>query len=84
MADATRARDALRRSAQSFRLGMEAEGSTHLAAFVDAVIELSAGEARIGAGELDALCGQVVAAQERGDVLFVADLLEHELLPRLG
>lgn len=70
---------ALRATASSLRLGMEAQGN---AAFVQLVDWLCAGGGAL-ARPLEPLLAEIVSAQERGDTLRVADLLEHELRPRL-
>jgi hypothetical protein len=65
---------------ESFRLGREGQGSTALAK----VIDFMAPRMEQHAAELTqddvALINEVLAAQERGDYLFVADILEY-LLP---
>lgn len=70
---------ALRATATSLRLGMEAQGNE---AFVHLVDWLCACDGRL-TSSLEPVLAQIVAAQERGDYLRVADLLEHELQPRL-
>lgn len=66
-------------AADFFRLGREAEGN---AAFARIIERLQAELGRAGAEALAPLYPTfqaIVSAQERGDWLFVADLLEYEL-----
>jgi hypothetical protein len=65
-------------AALALRLGREAEGFALLARAVDALLaELAADPRR--AATLAPCVERMLAAQRRGDLLFVADLLEHEL-----
>ena len=71
----------LLRTARMFRLGMEAEGNQALLRVVDGLEELFARvEPDLGV-HLRAVVAEIVAAQERGDLLRLADLAEFELLP---
>jgi hypothetical protein len=69
----------LKGAADSFRLGREAEGNAALTRLIERL------QAELGAAGPDAMTPlfptlrAIMAAQERGDWLFVADLLEHEL-----
>ena len=72
-----------RAAAASFRLGMEAQASEALARLVDGLLALLAEQPAL-ASALDPLVGAIVAAQERGDPVGLADRLEHELLPALS
>jgi hypothetical protein len=71
--------DELAAAAALFRLGREAEGN---AAFTRIIERL---QAEVGSGDPEALAPllptfeSIVRAQERGDWLFIADLLEYEL-----
>jgi len=87
-------RSALHAAVRAFRVGMEAQGNDHLIAFVNHLAEvLSAARHKPpdGAGkehlppqaEILPFLETALAAQERGDFLFVADLLEYEIAPRL-
>lgn len=77
-------RQALRSAAASFRLGMEAQANEAFVAFIDALSTLfGTPEHQRLASELNELLGHILAAQQRGDPLSVADLLEYELAPRL-
>ena len=75
---------AVLRAARLFRLGMDGDANSSLVVLVDDLAtRLAAGE--LAAGETIAeLLGQVLAAQERGDVLGLADLLEFGLAPHLA
>lgn len=74
----------LERAARSFRLGMEAQGNEACVALIDALLaEIARPDQAHLAVALAPLLPEVVAAQGRGDFLRVADLLEHELRPRL-
>lgn len=65
----------------AFRLGREGEGSDALVRYIDAIAPfLNQGAARLGADEA-ALLNEIIHAQQRGNYLFVADLLEY-LLPQ--
>jgi hypothetical protein len=61
---------------------MAAQGGAELARLVDELLPALARDAAHGAA-LAPLLASIVAAQERGDPLGLADLLEHELAPRL-
>lgn len=64
----------------AFRLGREGEGSNALVKFIDGLAPvLESNSALLGPDEA-ALLSEIMAAQQRGDYLFVADLLEY-LLP---
>ena len=71
-----------RAAAASFRLGMEAQGSEALTRVVDSLVPLLAEQPAL-ADALNPLVGALVAAQERGDPIGLADRLEHEFLPAL-
>lgn len=65
------------------RLGMEALGSVELVSSIDLLIgKLPELQVSV-AGEIQLLLAQALAAQERKDYLYVADLLEYEVAPRL-
>lgn len=62
---------------EAFRLGMEGRGSDALMRLMDCLAPaLEANAALLGANEVE-LLNLMVAAQQRGDYIFVADLLEH-------
>lgn len=72
-------RAALQDAAGALRLGREAEGSAALAQIIERLqVELRSAGPRALAPLLPTL-EAVMQAQERGDLLFVADLLEFEL-----
>lgn len=75
-------RTALDAAARDFRLGMEAAGNECFVSFVDALMVVLADPGP----EDEALAvwlPEIVAAQERGDFLRVADVLEYEVRGRL-
>jgi len=67
--------------AASLRLGMDAQGNEAFVGLVDWLVSQPSAGAWLPA--LEPVLGRIVAAQERGDTLRVADLLEFELQPRL-
>ena len=71
-----------RRCAAFHRLGMLARGSEMLVEFVDALVEALAHDGA-RAGVLSAPIAELLAAQERGDPIGVADRLEFGVLPEL-
>lgn len=69
--------------ADNFRLGYEGEANQMFVAFIDAVIELIA-KNRLGQDlELNTVLGTLIESQTRRDLLFVADILQYELIPLL-
>lgn len=77
-------RSALMTTVSSFRVGMTSRGNDALVKFVTLL------QARLDGAGTDAAAtpflpylGAIIQAQERGDWLRVADLLEFELLPLL-
>lgn len=84
MADSRDCLQSLRSAAVAFRLGMEAQGNEAFVGFVDRLAPLLADPERAqAAGEIGPFLPEIVAAQQRGDFLRVADLLEYEVGPRL-
>ncbi len=69
-------------TAQLFRLARDPEGHQQLAE-VCAAIEQALGEGRPVPGATAPVLTTLVNAQERGDLLLVADLLEYVLVPSL-
>ncbi len=64
---------------EAFRLGMESRGNDSLMRLMDCLEPLLAkNSAALGKNE-EELLNLVVAAQQRGDYIFVADLLEYML-----
>jgi len=78
-----RTQSAARSTANLFRLGMEGAANDMLVTLIDGLTELLRDVAPERADEIGHLLSDAVRAQERGDVLRVADLVEFELLPRL-
>ena len=75
--------DALVSAAKLFRLGMDTQANQALAGSVTGLAACLAQRAPAERAMLDALLALIVEAQERADVLRIADLIEFELLPRL-
>jgi hypothetical protein len=74
----------LRTSVRQFRLGMEGAGSASLVKLVDALLNLLAAPERSQLStRLLPLLKDIIAAQQRGDYLYIADILEYEILPDL-
>jgi hypothetical protein len=71
----------LRASVLAFRLGMSARANQELVRVVDALAAVVAGNAALSL-ELTPILAELVAAQERGDGLRVADVLEYDVVPR--
>jgi len=75
----------LNNAVQAFRLGAEAKANEHLVTFLDeigkAATHPSVAQALVAAAPT---LQQILDAQDRGDGIGVADLLEFELLPRLS
>jgi hypothetical protein len=68
----------LRVSIRSFRLGKESRGSQSLKNVIDQILpELVGHEADLQETDLK-LLQDILSAQVRGDVLYIADLLEYE------
>ena len=63
----------------SFRVGMEGKGSAALVDFIDCLApEMENNSSLVGAEEAN-LFEQIFSAQQRGDYIFLADLLEYVL-----
>jgi len=77
-------RQQIRETARYFRLGMEAQASDSMVAFIDAFVPLLQGGGLVGAHAVQALLGELLQAQARKDYLRVADLLEYEILDMLA
>lgn len=71
-----------RAAAAAQRLGMAAQGGEELARLVDELLPYLTERPAL-ARELSALLAEILAAQERGDPIALADGLEHELVPAL-
>jgi len=72
-----------RSAAAAHRLGMIAQGGEAVAQLVDGLLAHLSGEPE-SAAALAPLLGELVAAQQRGDWIGVADRLEHQLAPALA
>lgn len=68
------------RAITAFRLGREGEGSAALVKFIDCLAPALERNSDLLGGDEATLLNEIMAAQQRGDYLFVADLLEY-LLP---
>lgn len=72
-------------AADSFRLGMDAQGHEAFVRFVDALeLVLCEFQESRRAPEIAGMLPAIVACQEHGDMLGVADLLEHGVAPALS
>jgi hypothetical protein len=70
----------LKAAAAAFRVGMEAQGNERLSQCIDALESgLNRGDLQPVSGQLLPTLEDLLSAQERGDMLFVADLLEYEI-----
>jgi hypothetical protein len=68
--------------ARAFRRGEHGEANDALAEAVDALVQiLEKNPSGIPIGEISRVLRGAFEAQRRGDFLFVADCLEHELAP---
>ena len=74
----------LKNAVRQFRLGMDGGGSATLVEFIDQLLKSMAHPetAPIGPRALP-LLKEIIAGQQRGDFLYVADILEYEILPIL-
>jgi len=68
---------------RALRLGRQAEAAERVIAMVDALSRHLSLQAVDRIDDLGEILADVVAAQERGDPLRVADLLEYEIGPRI-
>ncbi len=71
-----------RAAAAAQRLGMAAQGAEELARLVDGLLPFLAERPALAA-TVAQLLAEILAAQERGDPIALADGLEHELAPAL-
>jgi len=67
----------------AFRFGMEAQGGEGLIAIIDSLPSLIVERKELALEMLNALLTEILSSQSRKDFLFLADLLEYELLPLL-
>ena len=67
-----------------FRLGMDAKANDRFARFMDLLAqELSSMSEGVDANTLNLLLNEMFLAQSRTDYLYLADLLEYEIGPRI-
>jgi len=78
--DKEKCRQQIRETAKYFRLGMEAQASDSMVAFIDAFVPLLQGGELVGAHDVRDILGELLQAQARKDYLRVADLLEYEIV----
>ena len=77
--------NALQQAARQSRLGMEGAGSAALVEFIDQVLKSMANPTTAPLGrEALPLLKAIIAGQQRGDFLYIADILEYEILPRIS
>jgi hypothetical protein len=75
--------EALGSAAIAFRLGMEGQASKEFVRFVDSLLQRLQSFPRPNLNELSTFLNELFAAQSRKDYLYIADLLEIEISPRL-
>jgi len=74
-----------REAALAFRTGAQAAGNDALARFVDTLVnDLQSGHLSCPVQELEGMLNELFAAQQRGNWLWVADILEYRLIPLTG
>lgn len=73
-------RELVQEAVVAFRLGREAQGSEKLVAIVDLLPVLVSTVPSTDLPRLNGMFSAMLAAQGRRDFLFLADLLEYELL----
>ena len=69
-----------------FRLGMAGGGNDALVQLIDLILAKLQGGlfGHVSVDELSALLGEILAAQQRHDDLYLADLLQYRLAPLLA
>lgn len=71
-------------AAQALRLGMEGQASAALTLCIDALLSrLQNQTLQVTQGNFLQVLEQIIAAQQRNDPIYLADLLEYELVPIL-
>ncbi len=74
----------LEEAVRQLRLGMEAAGSASLVALIDELLKRMANPTASPLLQSDLpLLKDLIAGQNRGDFLYVADILEYEIRPRI-
>jgi len=74
---------ALEEAIELLRMGMEGEGNARLVQFLDGFLANSDEASLLTGAKLLIVLQKIVEAQSRGDFLWVADLLEYEVLAAL-
>ena len=82
--DKEKCRQQISETANYFRLGMEAQASDSMVAFIDAFVPLLQGGALVGAHLVQGVLTELLQAQSRKDYLRVADILEYEIVNTLN
>jgi hypothetical protein len=74
----------LKQAVRQFRLGMDGGGSASLVALIDELLKSMTGSGSTPLGpQVLPLLKMIIAGQQRGDFLYVADILEYEILPTI-
>lgn len=73
--------NSLRLAIESFRLGMEAAGSEALITGTELLAEKISGWSETDLQGLNQWLGNIFEAQKKKNFLYVADLLEYQILP---
>ena len=74
---------ALEEAIELLRMGMEGEGNARLMSFLDGFLANSDEASLLTGAEVLVALQDIIEAQARGDFLWVADLLEFIVLPKL-
>ncbi|GEM_PF-1504933 len=67
-------------AANHFRLGFEGEANVLLVALIDSLMQTIGHFAPIKQGTLERLCEDIIRAQQRHDLIYIADALEFRLV----
>ncbi|MDH5231331.1 MAG: hypothetical protein OEZ58_23900 [Gammaproteobacteria bacterium] len=70
-------------TANYFRMGMEAMASDSFVKLVESLLTSSNTQNTETAAQLNFILSEIIAAQQRCDYLYIADLLQYELQPLL-
>ncbi len=74
--------ESLEQTITQFRLGMEAGANHSMISFIDSFLAaFKSGKFSAEVQEVQPLLQEILSAQERGDYLFAADLLEYQIAP---
>ena len=72
--------EALMTAVSAYRLGMEGAGNQAFVAFIEGWMqEIESGVIRGPVEKIELLLAEIIEGQQRGDYLWVADLLEFEV-----